>query len=392
MAKNGISDYRAFHDLTKILLTVGGLWPYSNSNMLYRLLSYVQGFLSLGMTLVVFGFVLENFSNVALVTRGLSVMTSFTSAILKVVCFIIKHKDMEELHKNLDPYFEKLLKNEKNLKHILKKVNIFRLLSGVLTLTVFAVIAFQIIAPLIFIINCKVHHVKIKKYPLIYPGNYPWNINASGFLYLAHFTLETCGTFALFFVTTSVDSLFTLYSFQIIGQLREMSYCITHIDSDDDSGKYILHRCIIQYQKLIKCVNLMEAIYGPVVLWIMGTNAIVLCALLFQISKMKTITIIQGIMFTLYVILKLLQTFMYAWCGSCLTEESENYKDAVYSANWQGKKHLMSSVVIIITQKPLAITIFNSSTLSVTNCVTIVDKAISYYILLQSLNNKELKS
>ncbi|CAD6214704.1 GSCOCT00014027001.2-RA-CDS, partial [Cotesia congregata] len=292
---------------------------------------------------------------------------------------LIKYKEITELHKNLDLYFEKLLENEKMLEHILKKVNIFKLLSGVLTLTVFAVIAFQIIAPLIFIINCKVHHVEIKKYPLIYPGNYP------GFLYLAHFTLETFGTFALFFVTTSVDSLFTLYSFQIISQLREMSYCITHIDSDDDSGKYIFHRCIIQYQKLIKCVKLMEAIYGPVVLWMMGTNALILCALLFQLSKMKTITIIQGILFTLYVILKLLQTFMYAWCDSCLTEE-----DAVYSANWQGKKHLMSSIVIIITQKPLAITIFNYSTLSVNNCVTIVDTAISYYILLQSLNNKEL--
>ncbi|CAD6214708.1 GSCOCT00013826001.3-RA-CDS [Cotesia congregata] len=364
MAKSGISNYRAFHDLTKILLTIGGLWPYSNSNILYRLLSYVQGFLSLGMTLVVFGFILENFSNVALVTRGLNVMTSFTSAVLKVVCLILKHREMEELHKNLDPYFEKLLENEKMLEHILKKVNIFRLLSGVLTLTVFAVIAFQIIAPLIFIINCKVHHVEIKKYPLIYPGNYPWNISASGSLYLAHFTLETFGTFALFFVTTSVDSLFTLYNFQIIGQLREMSYYITHIDSDDDSGKYIFHRCIIQHQKLIKCVKLMKAIYGPVVLWMMSTNAIVLCALLFQISKVKTITIIQSVMFTPYVILQLLQTFIYAWCGSCLTEESENYKYAVYSANWYGNRILMSSVVIIITQKPLAITIFNSSTLS----------------------------
>ncbi|KAG8037794.1 hypothetical protein G9C98_006005, partial [Cotesia typhae] len=184
MAKNGISDYRAFHDLTKRLLTVGGLWPYSNSNLLYRLLPYIQIFLNLAMALVVFGFVLEHFSNVAAVTRGLSSMTSFASAILKVVCLIRKHKEITELHRNLDPYFEKLLENEKMLEHILKKVNIFRLLSGVLTLTVFAVIAFQIISPLIFIINCKVRHV------------------------------ETFGTFVLFFVTTSVDSLFMLYSFQ----------------------------------------------------------------------------------------------------------------------------------------------------------------------------------
>lgn len=44
----------------------------------------------------------------------------------------------------------------------------------------------------------------------------------------------------------------------------------------------------------------------------------------------------------------------------------------------------MSSVVIIITQKPLAITIFNSSTLSVNNCVTVITKMVHFFFFILS--------
>lgn len=87
MTKSRISEYRAFHDFTKRLLTIGGLWPYDNTNIFYRLLPYIQIFLNLGMALVVYGFVQKHFSNVAVVTRGFGIMTSFVTAILKVNFF-----------------------------------------------------------------------------------------------------------------------------------------------------------------------------------------------------------------------------------------------------------------------------------------------------------------
>nr|WGO81754.1 olfactory receptor 76 [Microplitis mediator] len=374
MTKSRISEYRAFHDFTKRLLTIGGLWPYDNTNIFYRLLPYVQIFLNLGMALVVYGFVQKHFSNVAVVTRGFGIMTSFVTAILKVMCLVINHNDLTKLHKNLDPYFEELLKNPKLLEHILKKVNIFRFLSWALGCCVFAVIAFYIITPLSFIISCYFHHIEIKKYPLIYPGSYPWKIPSSGFVYKAHFIFETLGSFALFFVTTSVDSLFTLYVFQIIGQLREISYCITHINHENDDGDFVIYKCIAQYEQLIKCREILEKIYGPVILWIMGTNAVILCALLFQVSQMKSITIIQGLLFTTYSILKMVQTFMYAWSGSCLTEESENYKDAIYSANWFGNKRFMTSIVILLTQRPLTLTACNFSIVSLRIFISVIKK------------------
>lgn len=36
---------------------------------------------------------------------------------------------------------------------------------------------------------------------------------------------------------------------------------------------------------------------------------------------MKSISIIRGLLIGAYVGLKMVQTFMYAWSGSCLTEE-----------------------------------------------------------------------
>lgn len=203
---------------------------------------------------------------------------------------LINQKDLVELHNNLDPYFNELLKNSKLSKLILKKVKIFRLLSLALIFCVLFSIIFYVVTPLIFIIKRHYHQMKITKYPLIYPSGYPWKITSSGFIYQIHFAFETLASLALFFVTTSIDSLFTLYIFQMIGQLREISYCITHIDEDENENKdSVVRKCVTQYEKLMRCREILETIYGPVILWIMGTNAIVLCTLLFQISQVWNI-------------------------------------------------------------------------------------------------------
>ncbi|XP_014298189.1 odorant receptor 4-like [Microplitis demolitor] len=387
MSANKVSDYTTYREITKNLMTISGLWPYENSNIFYRLIPYIQISLNLGMALVILGFVRQHFTNIALVTRGLSIMTSFLTVIIKVICMLINQKDLVELHNNLDPYFNELLKNSKLSKLILKKVKIFRLLSLALIFCVLFSIIFYVVTPLIFIIKRHYHQMKITKYPLIYPSGYPWKITSSGFIYQIHFAFETLASLALFFVTTSIDSLFTLYIFQMIGQLREISYCITHIDEDENENKdSVVRKCVTQYEKLMRCREILETIYGPVILWIMGTNAIVLCTLLFQISQMKSISVIRGLLFITYIALKMIQTFMYAWSGSSLTEESENYKHAVYAADWYGNKRLMDSVIITLSQKPLTLTACNFSVVSVDIFVMVLNTTVSYFFLLQTLD------
>lgn len=194
---------------------------------------------------------------------------------------MVNRKDLTELHKNLDPYFNELLNHSKLSKLIYKKMNIFKSISWTLFACVFFSSALCIITPIVSICYYT-NEMKTKKYRSICPSDL-CKITSNRLFYQIYLAFETLASFESFFVTTAADSLFMLYVFQIIAKLREISHCITHIkDKNENSvvGKYVS-----QYVKLIRCRDLLEKIYGPIILWIMGTNTIVFCSLLFQISQ-----------------------------------------------------------------------------------------------------------
>lgn len=103
MSESSLSKYRTYRGLTKALLTAGGLWPYHNSSIFYRVWPYLQIIVSSGMVLAILGFVREHFSNVALVTRGLSVMTSHLTTMFKV--FVKKKKNDEKRQRHDQIHF-----------------------------------------------------------------------------------------------------------------------------------------------------------------------------------------------------------------------------------------------------------------------------------------------
>ncbi|KAG8037789.1 hypothetical protein G9C98_006000 [Cotesia typhae] len=392
MSESGLSKYRTYRGLTKALLTAGGLWPYHNSSIFYRVWPYLQIIVSSGMVLAILGFVREHFSNVDLVTRALSVMTSHLTTIVKLMCLAINREDLVELHKHLDPYVENLLKTFKSTDVILKDVNSFRFLTWGLTFFAFIATCVLIFMPLLAILHCHQQGIELTNYPLIYPSVYPWKIISNGWVYKANYIFELTATLILFSVTASVDSLFNLYVFQMVGQLREISYCITHLDSFDKNNSVV--KCIVQYEKLMKCAVLLEKIYGYIVLWIMATNAVVLCSLLFQMSQMKSISITRELLFITYIAMKIIQTFIYTWGGSYLTDEviwkiflNQNYKDAVYASNWFGNKNLTTTVKMTLCQKSLILTACNFFIVSVKLFVMVMNTTLSFFFLLQAMDS-----
>ncbi|XP_034934708.1 odorant receptor 4-like [Chelonus insularis] len=186
-------------------------------------------------------------------------------------------------------------------------------------------------------------------------------------------------------MTISLDSLFLFYTFLMIGQLREISYCITHIDDKENSAEKAVEKCVLQYNTLLKCRSNLEKIYGPIILAMIICNAVMLCTLIYQLTQMKTISILKGANFFAFVVTKLLQTFIYSWCGTSLTKESEDYRIAIYSANWYGDKRLMKAIIIMLKQKPLVLTACNFSNVSIDIFTKILNTTISYYFLLKTL-------
>ncbi|KAG8037791.1 hypothetical protein G9C98_006002 [Cotesia typhae] len=388
MSQREKNDYIKFRSLPKSFMTICGLWYYENSSLIYRIIPYKQIAICCTIALGMLKYIYENHSNLAIVIKCLSLATGY----LFVMCFTLNKEDLNNLQKALDPYLEETLKDLKISKFILKNVSIFKYITKVYTAIIIFTSLFYVCIPLFLIFYVNHHHINVTHYPGLYQTSYLWARPAKGLGYQIQYLFEVFGAYTLAVVTISVDTLFMLYIFQIVGRLRIISYNISH--SGDD--KNVLSASVAHYAKLIKYIALLQKIYGPITLITVVTNAVIICTVLFQLSH-ATFTfseksIIQLLAFSMHLSLKTLQTFLYSWSGSVLIEESEKCQYAVYTSNWYGNKKLMTSIVIVLSQPPLVLTACNFSIINVKVFVMVLNTSLSYFFLLQTVEENNSNS
>ncbi|XP_028982220.1 odorant receptor 22c isoform X2 [Diachasma alloeum] len=345
----------SFRRKIKALLYVSGLWLPEKLGSFYGLLPFVFAIVSAITSFGILALVSHHITRVPVVVRGMSVGT------------ILSDEHMTNL-----------------------------MLTGIFTLrricfTLFFASSFTVflnfVTPTIDIINQKRNGVQPIKYSLIYPGVYPWDTVQYGVIHQIHFIIEILASVSLFCVTCGVDGLFAFYVFQVTGQLRVMSHRLTHVE-EKNNIQIVIRECSQQYRMLLKCLDSMDDIFGPFVLWMMATNAIVLCALIFQLSQITNISIFRVIFILTYLTMKMTQTFIYTWSGTSLIHQSEKYLEAIYEIDWFGKKTIMSSIIIMLCQRPLRLKPFGFSVISMNVFVMILNTAISYFCLLRTVEQK----
>ncbi|XP_053593396.1 odorant receptor 47a-like [Microplitis demolitor] len=186
-----------------------------------------------------------------------------------------------------------------------------------------------VVIPLIAMINQSINGIKPIKHILPFPAIYSWNIPPDSYRFKLHFLNESLTVLSVICITVGVDNLYTHYVFQMIGFLRVIAYrMINFNEQNKESSEIVVRECMSQYETLINCRNKLQKIYGPIILWTMGTNAIILCAVIFQLSQ------------------------------------SDKCRAAIYAANWVGNKRFMHSIIIMLSQKPLILTACNFTVVS----------------------------
>lgn len=204
----------------------------------------------------------------------------------KLVCMIVYHEDIMNMFKMLDEHYNNLINDVQLAKIVLDGVTTFKRLSWAVSLLVFFSGSVNILTPIVFIIFQHAHHIQPIKYILPYLSIYPWVITPNGFLYKIHYTFETIATFSLIAITSSVEPLFALYVIQMIGRLRVLSHQMIHLEDYNDSDS-VIRESILQYEVLLKCRNIVQKIFGPIILWMILTNAVILCLGIFQLSQVR---------------------------------------------------------------------------------------------------------
>ncbi|KAL2713844.1 odorant receptor Or2-like [Vespula squamosa] len=384
--------YRNYARFVKRLVLLAGIWPMTQkeSSYFYRQLPILAVSSGVIMFFGVLRFCRDNISNLSLFTKGLSLVGSFSLISLKALMFFVYRKQLSELNGILDPMFEKTLENPRLRPILLSLLNLFRYFTYIFYVLITSTLALYICTPLIFIGYEAIKDIHPRRYGLPFPTSFPWIDGTPGIYYHIEYLFEIqFGWFAIF-VTSSVDSLFGFYIFQIVGLFRAISYECEYFTQSAEDLHDILHNCIKKHIKLLHCRDIIQNVYGPIVFNLVLTSATVLCALTFQIFKTE-MTVSKTLLFVVYGVMKGIQTFMYAWYGSIIIFEAEDFRRRIYCCKWYayGNLSIMKEILLVLTQKPMVLVACNFFSISLDMFLKCFIKRLMLCAGLWPVENKE---
>ncbi|KAK2588892.1 hypothetical protein KPH14_001753 [Odynerus spinipes] len=377
------------------MLLCAGLWPTEDteSSYLYRCIPILTVFSGALMFYGTSKFCQENLYNLKVFTKGLSLLGSFSLVAFKALMFFLYRQQLHELNNILESMFEEVLEKVHYQPVVLSMLNLFRRPAYMVYYLTMGTIILYMCSPLILILYQAIKNIDPKRYGLPFPGSFPWIDGTPGIRYQVQYLFEIQLGWFMVFVTGSVDSVYGFYIFQMIGILRAMSLDCEKIEKSSKELDSVLQNCVKKQILLIRCRDIIQNVYGPVVLGLIVSSAIILCALIFQMFETE-INVGKTVLFLLYGMMKMTQAFMYSWYGSLVTAESEAFQRSIYCSEWyqQGNVVLMKDVLLVLSQKPIILTACHFCHISLDLFVKILNTSLSYYFLLQTFDEDNNKS
>lgn len=193
-----------------------------------------------------------------------------------------------ELHETLNDLFERELARNRETKAImLATLYAFDRPSYILCFTLGSTVMLIICPPLISIVVQIVRHMKPKGYRLPFPVKFLWPAPIGGSLsfYLHYlYLISTC--WWTICTIGSVDSLFGYYAFQISSILRAMSSRLANPQTREVFTE-VLGTCVNTHHRLLRCGRMLGDIWGLIIIRMLFTNTILICALIFEVSPVR---------------------------------------------------------------------------------------------------------
>ncbi|KYN31569.1 hypothetical protein ALC56_14067 [Trachymyrmex septentrionalis] len=326
MIHKQLKAYRTYQQFLQNVLTFCGCWPTKSNKFIY--------YWSICVFLAMIMFAMVGLRMSYIFRHNLKVMTKFIgmsisgfSAILKVVTFMINRDSLINYHRTLNNLFEEELKNEKIQTIIFSSLRtIYTLAYTYFVFLVVIIIAFFGSSYIFIIHNLLYLHLSTNyTLPLSRGIGWFWPI-PHNFLYHLHLFYETSLIILSTMMACGVDSTFGFYVYQFNSILRAMTFALTNPLSTEKFSD-ILRTCVRKHQKLLQCRNTLEHVYGPIVFWHIVTNAVLLCALMYNL--------ISG----------------------------EDFRKGIYFGKWPNSSldhHVRTNIILIMMQKPMTVNAFFS--------------------------------
>lgn len=208
---------------------------------------------------------------------------------LQSCCFLIKRKKLLELHKTLNELFERELARDRRTKTtMLASIHTFERPSYVLIIMLGSTTLMYLLPSIISVIVrpfiFRSATVMRSKWP--YPAKFPWSVPNSGPLFYLQFLYQVSTCWWMVFTIGAVDSLFGFYAFQISSILHAMSVRLLN-PRPDEVFPMVLRTCAETHHRLLQSARLLEDVYGLILLRMILTNAVLMCALIFEVSPVR---------------------------------------------------------------------------------------------------------
>ncbi|KAK2588891.1 hypothetical protein KPH14_001752 [Odynerus spinipes] len=332
-------------------------------------------------------FCLENIYNLKILTKGLSCLASFSMVALKALMFFLYRQQIRELNFILEPMFEEVLVKAQYQSVVLSILNLFRRPAYMIYYLTVGILMLYTCSPLILILYQVIKHVDPIRYGLPFPTSLPWIDGTPGVRYKVEYLFEIQVSWFAVFVTCSVDCAYGFYIFQMIGVLRAMSLDCEELARSPKELDVVIRNCVKKQTLLLRCRDIIQNVYGPVILGLIISGSAVLCALIFQMFETE-ISVGKTLLFLVYGMMKMTQVFLYSWHGSIFAAESEAFRRSIYCGEWyqHGDIILMKDVLFVLTQKPIVLTACHFVYVSLDIFVKILNTSMSCYFLLQTFD------
>ncbi|XP_071577681.1 uncharacterized protein [Temnothorax nylanderi] len=392
MIDKELRAYRTYQRFLRILLTICGCWYMPTK------FGKCMHFWGVGVLLVIISYAILNLHmcyiyrhNLAIMMKCVGLAISSFGAILKIGTFLHNRESLINNHRTLNDLFEEELLQDKKIRTIM-----FSSLPTIYTLTYIycaifmtMMLAFNLPAYLFIIRDlCHLHLTTNYSLPITKGYGYFWTV-PHNYLYHFHLLFETSGVSINSITPCGMDNTYGFYIYQIASVMDAMTFRLTN-PLPTESFSDVLKSCVAKHQKLMPCRNTLEHLYGPIAFWHIVTNAVLLCALIHEAMSFSDFNIFNIGVSVTWGTIKLLQTFIYAWYGTLLTNASEDFRKGIYFGEWPNSNldhHVRTNVIIMMMQKPMTINAF-FSLVDMNMFTNFVNTTGSYFFLLQSISDK----
>ncbi|KAF2904855.1 hypothetical protein ILUMI_01326 [Ignelater luminosus] len=380
-----ISNSADAYRLQYIILSATGAWPKENPTILYRFNTFLSWFYGLGLYGIMLTQCIHDITDITKLSETLYIMVSFMGFIIKFLVFTYRKKEFLDILEFLkDPVF---VSYPEDLDHyMVKTIKSWTLLSKVYQFLIICCIILYLIYPIL----------DNKALPFAFPydlGQY--NIVMYGFQLIGEYYSANNNIY----LDVLCASLMGIIAAQLdilaekIIRIRENDSVLDEyeisIRADEEAIKR-LKQCVVHHLAIIKVVNSIENVFTIGLLAQFVASALVICNTIFDFVLVPVSS--QLFLLVDYLIIILVQLFIYCWYGNEIIVKSFKIGEACFMSKWYMSDNRVRKYLFIIMERckrPMKITVMKISILSLAAFASILQWSYSYLALLLKMYSKK---